>query len=408
VKVLYLAPLVPSVSGNGGKRAVFNHLQDVANTTTDVDLFVVDVDDRGDKIPGAFDAFRGRVFPRALPRLRGWSGLFAAAVQWLFDIRPRAAAVVASEAAKQAVRHALSTNTYDLIVVDHLNAWSILQSIVTDVPIHYISHNIETDVLHDQRSQGRYFSIRGMRLSVELWKMARYEKSILKSASFVTAISAGDYDSDFFRPIRSKAVVWPELPEVKATMWSSPNSKQLLFVGSASYFPNYDAIEWLVLKFMPALIRVAPEIVLRIAGTSREEMSKLPIPSQVIFEGFVTADRLDELHRTSAAFICPVVLGSGIKIKVLEASSYGLPIVATEESLRGINYLEGAVLRIERDPESDAREVSCLLHDKERLDYFGLRATQQLQHARSVRAPLLDPLLKANVLEGGISRTCTS
>ena len=395
MKVLYLAPLVPSASGNGGKRAVYNHLEDLARTTTDVDLMVVDVEGSGETLPAAFACFRGRVFRRALPLGASAKGLVAALCQLLFDPRPRAAAVVASSEARRAVREMLRDGRHDVVVVDHLNAWSLLDGVATDVPIQYIAHNVESDVLRDQRTHdGRSF-LSGMRLSVELAKMVRFESALLRRATTVTAIASTDCASALMRAVRAKTAVWPELPDVRVQGWRPPGSRTLLFVGSAAYFPNRDAIEWLVTQFMPAVNRLVPDVVLRIAGTARAELADLAVPASVVFEGFVSAARLDELHRTCDLFVCPVVLGSGIKIKVLEASAYGLPIAATRESLGGIDYLRDAALVIGRDGAAAACAVIDLLGDVERLAAASAQATAQLVRARGARAPLLAPAAAA-------------
>ena len=389
MKVLYLAPLVPSISGSGGKRAIFNHLEDLARVTTDVDLMVVDIEDCGEALPEAFSAFRGCVYPRALPRGRGLRGLLVAAGQLLFDRRPRAAAVVASTQAREAVRKALRETRYDVVVVDHLNAASLIDGTGTDVPIQYIAHNIEADVLRDLRAREGRSRIRSWRLSMEIAKMARFESALLARASRVTVIAATDRDAAALRSVRDKTVVWPELPGVRVPQWVAPRTRSLLFVGSAAYFPNRDAIEWLVSDFMPALAGLAPDVVLRIAGTSLQDMGdQAPSPS-VIFEGFVSSERLDELHRVCDLFICPVVLGSGIKIKVLEASGYGLPVAATRESLAGIDYLDGAALRIGRDGEAAARAVAAFLADPRELEAASARSLEMLRQARSSRAPLV-------------------
>ena len=87
----------------------------------------------------------------------------------------------------------------------------------------------------------------------------------------------------------------------------------------------------------------------------------------VIFEGFVTKERLDELHRIAEIFVCPVVLGSGVKIKVLEAVAFGLPIVASIESLRGIDFLLGNAVTITRDVGAAATRIVDLLNSPETL-----------------------------------------
>ena len=390
MRILYLSPLIPAPSGNGGKRAIYNHLEDVARGDHQVDLMVVDVEESGETVSSTFAQFRPRVFPRAMPLGRSVRGMLAALGQWLFDARPRATAVVASREAVGAVSDVLARERYDLVVVDHLNAWSLLGDRRLQVPVLYVAHNVETEVLADQRAQHSRFSLRGLRLSIECGKMRRFESELLLRATAVSAIAATDCASPLLHAVRDKIVVWPELPDLKVSDWRPSGSRTLLFVGSASYFPNRDAILWLITSLMPEIERLAPDVVLRIAGTAAADIANVAVPSNVVLEGFVSPEHLDELHRTAELFVCPVVLGSGIKIKVLEATSYGLPIAATAESLGGIDYLEGAALTIGRDGAFAARQITTWLSSSERLLGASQAATANLIRARSERAPLLD------------------
>jgi glycosyltransferase involved in cell wall biosynthesis len=297
--------------------------------------------------------------------------------------------VIASVVGRQAVRELLALGQTELVVVDHLNAWGLLEGIETDVPIQYIAHNVETDVLSDQLSYANGSWLAWLRLKIERAKVRRFELALLSRADYVTVISASDCLSPLMRPFLNRIQAWPELPEPRMVDWHPSQPSRLLFVGSAAYFPNRDAIEWLVVDFMSVLSRLAPNVVLHIAGTSAAALKDLPMASNVVFEGFVPDRRLCELHRTSSLFVCPVVLGSGIKIKVLEASAYGLPVAATAESLKGIDYLDGVALKISRDPEAAALAVLDLLYDPPRLAACRIQAFESLTRSRMSRQPLL-------------------
>jgi glycosyltransferase involved in cell wall biosynthesis len=150
---------------------------------------------------------------------------------------------------------------------------------------------------------------------------------------------------------------------------------------------------------------VDPEIALDIAGTTWEEMGSGPVPAGVTFHGFVSDQVLDDLHRNAALFICPVVLGAGIKIKMLEAASYGLPSAATSASLAGIDFLNGIALRIDRDAlEQAVREIAALLVNPARLNTLGAAGLHALTDAIAARVSLLDharAVLPANVSSAG-------
>jgi len=185
-----------------------------------------------------------------------------------------------------------------------------------------------------------------------------------------------------------KLAIWPELPTPKTSLWQPNNHKRLLFVGSAKYFPNRDAIEWLAGTLLPRLRQSDPAITLNIAGTAINEINQAFHTQGVHYLGFVSESELERLHVESTLFICPVVLGGGIKIKVLEASSYGIPIVATNESLNGIEYLSEHAIRLARDSCPDIENIHRLLSDTNELTRISNATIVVLNNARDQRVTL--------------------
>jgi polysaccharide biosynthesis protein PslH len=392
MKVLYLAPLLPAPSGSGGKRAIYNHLEDMLGEDASVDAFFVDVESGGEHDLGRFASFAPQVFARAMPKFaEGFKGKIAAIGGLAFNSLPRSLAVVASKAARKVISTRLAAHAYDVVIVDHLNAYAMLHGLPLSIPVIYVAHNVESEILKQAAARLPAGSLRRFAARIDLARMSRIETALLAKAAKVVLIGAADAALPEMRRVAEKVVFWPELPQLKTPHWTHPGTKRLLFVGSAKYFPNKDAIEWLAERLLPAVLAVDPEITLDIAGTTWAEIGSGPVPAGVTFHGFVSDEVLDDLHRNAAMFICPVVLGAGIKIKMLEAASYGLPSAATPASLAGISFLDGIALRIARDdPEQAAREIAALLADAVRLNALGAAGLHALTAAIAARASLLD------------------
>lgn len=80
------------------------------------------------------------------------------------------------------------------------------------------------------------------------------------------------------------------------------------------------------------------------------------------------AEDLDTYYRSSKISICPMLTGSGVKIKVIEALSYGVPVVCTPKGVDGlVNKFNNGCL-VASDPESFAKNIQELLEDDEK--YF--------------------------------------
>jgi len=392
MRVLYLAPLLPAPSGSGGKRAIFNHLQDMLGDPAQIDCIFIDVEGEAQGQLDAFARFAPRVFGRALPKFgAGIQGKLAGIASLLTNPLPRSLAVVASGEARVAIALELASGRYDAILVDHLNAYGLIRGLHLQVPVVYVAHNVESAVLAHQEARLPRGSALRLFAALDLARMRKIEGELLSLAAKVVIIGAADAALPEMRAVGSKLALWPELPQIKSGTWAPSNRKNLLFVGSAKYFPNKDAIEWLVHELMPELRKRDPAITLHVAGTRADELGLTGDPAGTRFHGFVSDAELDALHQRTDLFLCPVVLGAGIKIKLLEAASYGLPTAATAESLAGIDFLDGVSLRIDRTaPGDSAREIAALLGDTARLERMSRDCLQGLHATIAGRVSLID------------------
>jgi glycosyltransferase involved in cell wall biosynthesis len=88
------------------------------------------------------------------------------------------------------------------------------------------------------------------------------------------------------------------------------------------------------------------------------------IPEQYKIERVAYADKLDDYYTQSKIALCPMLTGTGVKVKVVEALAHGLPVVCT---LRGIDGLPNKRLNgclVSDDPAEFASNIITLLNDK--------------------------------------------
>lgn len=393
-RILFISPVIPASGRSGGRQAVYNHLQSLTSEdhNIEIDLLVVDTDNCHESLPPDLQVDQSWIFPREFPAWKAKDGKLAAFRQLLLEARPRAAAMAAAPRARQWLEERLSLVTYDVLVIEHANAWALLDGLNFDIPVTYIAQNVEEDILWDEQRQAGRISPHRPRLLLEWFKTRRFEASLLARASKVICISSFDRHVLASRGVCRSIVTWPELPTIRSAFPRSWAGKRLLFVGSPRHFPNVEAARWLAENLMPQLQALCPEVVLHIAGCSREDVTYAAVSRGVIFEGFVSMKRLDELHRIADLFICPVVLGSGIKIKALEAAAYGLPVVATAESLRGIDFLRDIAITIARDPEQVAQRIADMLVNPSLLQQLSTASFAALERAHAQR-PVLGKII---------------
>ena len=137
----------------------------------------------------------------------------------------------------------------------------------------------------------------------------------------------------------------------------------LLFVGGFQHPPNVDAVTWFVREVWPLVRAEAPDMHVRIVGSKMPESLRQLAGNGVEILGFV--EDIDPLLASSRISIAPLRYGAGVKGKVNQAMSHGLPVVATPMAVEGMNLIDGthvlvgdtpaafaaAVLRLYRDPQ---------------------------------------------------------
>ena len=93
-------------------------------------------------------------------------------------------------------------------------------------------------------------------------------------------------------------------------------------------------------------------------------LSGIHFPSNVKLMSDLSFDEMDACFRNASIYFSPVNLGSGMKTKVAEAISYGLPVVASEHSVFGYEVLEIRSLVFKyRNLEDASSKIKFLLRE---------------------------------------------
>lgn len=117
-------------------------------------------------------------------------------------------------------------------------------------------------------------------------------------------------------------------------------SPTFVFLGGLDFPPNRDGLDWFLSHCRDAVLSRLPDFRLMLVGrgTDRPPASAAAWGDRVSSLGWV--DDLDAVLRSAAGLLSPLRIGSGIKIKVLEALARGLPVVGTGHGVLGLGVDE--------------------------------------------------------------------
>lgn len=134
-------------------------------------------------------------------------------------------------------------------------------------------------------------------------------------------------------------------------------TKILSFVGPESHYPNYDGILWFLKNCWQKLLEKDSEYTLQIIGlwsatTAAELVDKYD--NKVKCLGFVN-NLADELVGTT--MIVPLNIGSGIRMKILEAAQLNVPVVTTTVGCEGLPLHDGENCFVTNDADEFVEDI---------------------------------------------------
>lgn len=154
----------------------------------------------------------------------------------------------------------------------------------------------------------------------------------------------------------------------------SPEPNHLVFTGSMDWLPNEDAIRYFTAEIMPLIRRSIPEVKLTVVGRN-------PFPGLVELgkrdPSIVITGRVDDVRpyiERAAAYIIPLRIGGGTRLKVYEAMAMERPLISTSVGAEGLPLSDGEELLLADTPKDFAAAVVRVLQDRELAEGLGVRA----------------------------------
>lgn len=153
------------------------------------------------------------------------------------------------------------------------------------------------------------------------------------------------------------------------------NQKNIVYVGSLSYFPNEQAAWRLIERIMPLVRLKYPDVCLWIVGQgASQKLSAIGDNEKVIVSGKVDDVRP---YLAYANLTCiPLLTGSGTKYKVLEAFSAGVPVVCSPIAAEGLDVIPGLHALVGETDQEIADHILYLLDNPHVADQIAVQARE--------------------------------
>ncbi len=287
----------------------------------------------------------------------------------VFHSEPYLIAIYNSKEMHRVVSRQLRNNRFDVVYISYLGVSAYLDTIRKWAPGALVvleQHNIEWRIF-DRLADSLKPPMRQL-VRYEAHALRNYEQQVMKHVDSVIAISGIDArELDELSGITS--VVIPPYFELQAQRETVQAKPVLGYIGHLGWQPNVIGLDWFCGDVWPLVRRQLPDARLTVAGpglVKDEKSGRVIAPGAWQREGIEVVgfvDDLNDLYNQTAAMIAPVVGGSGVRMKLLETLSAGMPTVTTPDGALGLDVEDGRELLIAGDAAGFAERVVRVLSD---------------------------------------------
>jgi glycosyltransferase involved in cell wall biosynthesis len=386
LRVLFVSPMAPSPPRFGAQARTHGLLTHLAQEH-DVTALVLHDDDATPAVSG--DAMRAYcrevAFVKNPNGAAGWRRRALQLRSWLSG-RSYQRHLFAVPAFQQELDRALRAQRFDVVFVNfpYLGHYDVRQSPPgTEAPAVVVdSHDVGYDLA---RQVARSAAPAGQRLHalVNWRKLKREELAVYTSADGVCVCSGADQRRLAADAPAAATVVIPNAADVERLRPRAgdpaPDGRTVLFFGLLSTVPNVDGVTFFLREVWPRVAEARPDARFAVVGADAPPAITAHAGPRVTIVGAV--DDLRPHLASAAAVVVPLRLGSGTRLKIVEAWAMARPVVSTSLGAEGLEAEPGRHLLIEDDPAAFARAVVRVLDQPALADALG-RAGRALAEER--------------------------
>ena len=281
----------------------------------------------------------------------------------------------------------LQENEYDIIHIEGLFMCTYLAHIrkYSKARVALRSHNIEHQIWQRLAKQCKNPFKKGY-INKLAHQLERFERKQYNQVNYNVAIAKEDLKT--ILKYKGEGAIWipyglNNFPSPKAKI---PNNT-IGFLGSLEWMPNINGLDWFLEKIFPEL---GDNINLIIAGRNTPKRYFKLQNKNIKVLGEI--DNVEAFYNKVDVVIVPLLSGSGMRIKVIEAMAYKKPIISTSIGAEGINYRNNENIIIQDEENGFLNAITDLIKDRDKADKIAQKGLEHV-HANFDNNQLIKKLL---------------
>jgi len=258
----------------------------------------------------------------------------------------------------------LQKEKYDCIILESIFTSPYLSTIRRNVSTTVIlrSHNVEHQIW-DKLAIGEKNFFKRIYLSYLSKKLYKAEIEAWRSVDGVACISYDDMQ--FTRALSLKpSYLLPVAMSIQESVEMTGNDLKAYHIGSMDWLPNLEAINGFIENTLPTVLKEFPNFEFHIAGRKMPSTLHEKKINGIVSWGEV--ESAETFARNFQIMLVPLLSGSGIRIKILEAFTMGIAVISTEQGVRGLDVEDREEYYRAETPEEWVEALRALQHPEER------------------------------------------
>jgi sugar transferase (PEP-CTERM/EpsH1 system associated) len=230
-------------------------------------------------------------------------------------------------------------------------------------------------------------------LNSELRRLKRYEQHVFDTFDQCTIISQQDRGQ---MPLASKNEVTIVRNGVDLEDFNPSDEEkavEVLFAGNMGYPPNVEGAVFLEKEVMSLVRKQIPEAKLMLAGARPDQKIKDLASKLTEVTGWV--DDMRDCYATAKVFVAPMMIGTGLQNKLLEAMAMKIPCITSTLANNALRAKPDSEILIAGTPEEYANQILKLLSDTQRANTLAIAGHELVKKEFSwdgATKPLLDTI----------------
>ena len=264
---------------------------------------------------------------------------------------------------------------FDLAILEGFYSQAFFKPLKGKVPVVYRAHNFESQIWQ-RLAENENSILKRIYLNIQVKRLKKEEINLLNEVNASIAISPSDELK--FKEYSPKPVhLYLPGVEIQINGKSKLQPHAIFHLGSMEWEANQQGIEWFLRRVWPLVLAQHPELTFHIAGKGLLKDDPRFFQQGVYNHGEVNDAK--EFMLNHGICIVPILAGSGIRMKLLEAMNLGIPCVSTTVGAQGLSISSGNELEIADQPQEFAQKLIDLLNDRLKAIQIGKNASAYVQ-----------------------------